>query len=134
MLGGYSGGCVRLWKGASGRPWNTMPDGVTLAIGVGIEDVLTIVCARPEWRAAAVLSVSSLAPLVLPVKVNRLIWIAQNDPRRSPAATALAEALRVHRAAGRRVSTIRPPPFVKDVAEFAQLLAATPDPDREEAA
>jgi hypothetical protein len=120
MPGGYAGGCVRLWQGISQKPWAAMPKGETLVVGEGIEDVLTIVCARPEWRAAAVLSVSSLAALVLPDRVARLIWIAQNDPHGSPAAQALAEALRVHREAGRRVSVIRPPRQWKDVSEFAE--------------
>jgi hypothetical protein len=101
-----------------------MPDGETLLAGEGVEDVLTIVYARPEWRAGAVLSVSSLAGLVLPPQIVRLIWIAQNDPPGSPAARALARALRVHRDAGRRVAVIRPPPRTKDVNQLAQEFAA----------
>ena len=124
MPGGYPGGAVRLWRGKSGRPWNAMPDGETVLAGEGIEDLLTIVSRRPEWRAVAVLSVSSLAPLVLPPAVARLIWIAQNDPPRSPAAKALAAALALHRAAGRRVSVIRPPRLLKDVNDYAQALAS----------
>jgi hypothetical protein len=123
MPGSYAGGCVRLWQGASRKPWRDMPDGETLVAGEGIEDVLPIVCARPEWRACAVLSVSSLASLELPSQVTRLIWIAQNDPRGSPAALALDKALRLHRGAGRRVGVIRPPAYVKDVAELAELGA-----------
>jgi hypothetical protein len=97
-----------------------MPDDETLLVGEGIEDTMTIICARPEWRAAAVLSVSSLAGLVLSPQITRLIWVAQNDPAGSPAARALAHALRVHRKAGREVSVIRPPRWAKDVNEFAQ--------------
>jgi hypothetical protein len=124
MPGGYAGGCVRLWRGASGRPWSAMPDSEILLVGEGLKDVLTIVCARPEWRAAAVLSVSSLARLVLPAQVVRLIWIAQNDPPGSPAAGTVAASLKAHRDAGRMVAVIRPPPFVKDVAEYAERHVA----------
>jgi hypothetical protein len=123
MPGGYAGGGVRLWRGASGKPWNSMPDGETLLAGEGIEDVLTIVSARPDWRAVAVLSVSSLAGLVLPPQVPRLIWVAQNDPPGSPAAETLARALRERRAQGVAVAEIRPPREVKDVNEWAQHLA-----------
>jgi hypothetical protein len=123
MPGGYAGGCVRLWRGASGKPWSAMPQGETLLVGEGIEDTLAIVCARPEWRAASVLSVSSIAALALPPQVRRLVWIAQNDPPGSPAAQTLARGLRVHRLAGRAVAVIRPPRWVKDVAELAQLAA-----------
>jgi hypothetical protein len=123
MPGGYAGGGVRLWRGASEKPWNAMPDGETVLAGEGIEDVMTIACARPEWRSIAVLSVSSLAGLVLPAQVSRLIWVAQNDPPGSPAANTLARALREHRARGRAIATIRPPPCAKDVNELAQQLA-----------
>jgi Toprim domain len=99
-----------------------MPNGEAVVAGEGIEDTMTIVCARPEWRAIAVLSVSSLAGLVLPPKVGRLIWIAQNDPPGSSAANALAEALRLHRRARRSVFVIRPPRWAKDVNELAQHL------------
>jgi len=100
-----------------------MPDGETLLAGEGIEDTLTIVCARPEWRAAAVLSVSSLAGLVLPPQVARLIWIAQNDPPGSAAERALEHGLRLHREAGRSVAVIRLPGWTKDVNELAEQLA-----------
>jgi hypothetical protein len=122
MLGGYAGGCVRLWRGASGKSWEEMPEGETMLAGEGIEDTMTIICARPEWRAAAVLSVSSLVGFVLPPAVTRLVWIAQNDPAASSAAKAVAHALRVHREAGRTVAVIRSPKWVKDVNEFAQEL------------
>jgi hypothetical protein len=139
LPGGYAGGCIRLWKGASGKPWKDMPDGETVLAGEGIEDTLAIVCARPEWRACAVLSVASLEPLVLPSQVKRLIWVKQNDPPRSVARLTLARALAAHRAAGRRVSVIQAPRIVKDVAELAEAsdapdLVADPDPMFGEAA
>jgi hypothetical protein len=127
MAGGYTGGCVRLWRGASGKAWAGMPDNETVLAGEGIEDVMTITCARPEWRSIAVLSVSSLAGLVLPPQVTRLIWVAQNDPPGSPAANTLARALREHSARGLAIATIRPPPCAKDVNEFAQQLAEQDD-------
>lgn len=122
MRGSYGGGAVRLWKGASGKPWRAMPDGETVLVGEGIEDTLTVVCARPEWRAVAVLSVSSLASLVLPPRVARLIWLWQNDPPGSPAVRGLAKALQTHRDAGRRVAVLRPPIFLKDVNDYAMWL------------
>jgi hypothetical protein len=129
MPGGYPGGCVRLWNGASGKPWKTMPADETLVAGEGLEDTLTIACSRPEWRYVAVLSVSSLGPLVVPDQVTRLIWIGQNDPKGSPAAKALARGLALHRQAGRRTLIIRPTRDVKDVNELAQLIGLEDEDD-----
>ena len=36
MPGGYPGGCVRLWRGASGKSWGAMPEGETLLAGEGL--------------------------------------------------------------------------------------------------
>lgn len=133
MPGGYAGAAVRLWRGASAKPWAQMPEGETLLAGEGIEDVLTIVPERPEWRACAVLSSGGLlalaAPGALPPQVRRIVWIAQNDgvdgrgqvDRRHPARAGLAEGLRAHRAQGRQTAVIRPPRWVKDVNELAQI-------------
>lgn len=126
MQGGYAGGCVRLWKGASAKPWNAMPAGERLAVGEGIEDTLSFVVTAPEWRACAVLSVSSFAGLVVPDQVEHLLWIGQNDPKGSPAQRALRHAVALHRATGRKVSILRPPVCFKDVNEYLQWLGRAP--------
>lgn len=128
MPGAYAGGCVRLWNGASGKPWRDMAEGKTgpetLAAGEGIEDVLSFATLRPDYRCVAVLSVSGLARLVVPDQVRRILWIAQRDPPGSPAARALGRALRGHRAASRRVAWVLPPPGVKDLNHFINSVAA----------
>jgi hypothetical protein len=123
MPGSYAGGCVRLWRGASGKPWREMPPGETLAVGEGIEDVLSFATLRPDFRCVAVLSVSGLARVQLPAQIERVLWIAQRDPPGSPAARALGQALRQHRRAGRRVAWILPPPGTKDLNELVAICA-----------
>lgn len=126
MKGGYAGGCVRLWKGASNLAWRDMGPGEVLLAGEGIEDTLSGVLFKPEWRACATLSVSGLEGLVLPANVVRLVWIAQNDPRGSSASKALARAYSVHRAQGRDVASLRPPVCFKDLNEHLQWLGTQP--------
>jgi hypothetical protein len=60
--------------------------------------------------------------LDLPAAVGRLIILTQNDPPRSPAATALRKACAAQRAKGRDIAVLRPPTGVKDINELAQLL------------
>lgn len=125
MRGGYQGGCIRLWRGASGRPWNKMSDGETVVVGEGIEDTLSMVELCPDWRACAVLSVSSLEALVLPPQCTRLIWLKQNDMPGSPAARCLQRAIRAHQKAGRRVALLEGvAPQLKDVNDVFRLAAA----------
>jgi hypothetical protein len=126
MLGGYAGGCVRLWRGSSNLPWNTMAPGETLLAGEGLEDTLSGMLLKPQWRASATLSVSGLEALVLPAEVKRLIWIAQNDPKGSPASRALHAAFHAHRTKGRVVASLRPPVFCKDLNDYLQWLDKSP--------
>ena len=135
MAGGYAGGCVRLWKGASNLAWRDMMPGEVLLAGEGIEDTLSAVLFKPEWRAAALLSVSAFEALVLPPEVTRVVWVKQNDLRGTPASKALLRAYSVHRAQGRHVASLSAPVCFKDLNEYLQWLGTrSPELDEKDAA
>ncbi len=123
-LGPYRGGCIRLWRGASGRPLKDSPPGEKLLIGEGIEDCLTAACVAPEYRVVCAVSLSNLAAIVLPPAVAEIVILAQNDPPQSPAARALDKAVTIFRRQGRRVKIARPPAGFKDVNELQRAHAA----------
>jgi hypothetical protein len=122
-LGAYhdGGGAVHLTRGASGRPWRQAPPGETIAIGEGIEDVLTVACARPDWRTAACCTaLSYLARIALPPGCRRVVVIAQNDPLGSEASRALTRGLAALRERGIAVAVLWPPVTCKDINECVQ--------------
>ena len=55
-------------------------DGATLLVGEGIETVLSVVAAVPEFTAAAALSAGSLGAFAPPPGVARLVIARDNDP------------------------------------------------------
>lgn len=128
-LGRYAGGCIRLWRGASGKAWRDMAPGEGLIIGEGIEDTATGVIACPELRAAVAVSLANMGSLVLPDEVAEVIILGQNDPEENPhrpgephpARLALERAIAHHHRAGKRVRLARPPAGqAKDLNELAQ--------------
>ena len=65
-------------------------DGATLLVGEGIETVLSVVAAVPEFTAAAALSAGSLGAFAPPPGVARLVIARDNDPDGATAAERLA--------------------------------------------
>ena len=65
-------------------------DGATLLVGEGIETVLSVVAAVPEFTAAAALSAGSLGAFAPPPGVARLVIARDNDPDGAQAAERLA--------------------------------------------
>ena len=65
-------------------------DGATLLVGEGIETVLSVVAAVPEFTAAAALSAGSLGAFAPPPGVARLAIARDNDPDGATAAGRLA--------------------------------------------
>jgi hypothetical protein len=114
-LGHYRGGAIRLWRGASGQPWNEAPEGEILAISEGIEDGLTVAMVQPAWRVAAAVSLSAMLSIVIPTRVATIVIIKQNDPPRSRAAATLERVRRRFRADGKRILLLQPPSVTKDV-------------------
>jgi len=122
-LGRYSGGSIRLWRGASGKPLKNAPQSETVLIAEGIEDALSAVIAAPEHRVLAAVSLANLANLVLPQAIGTVVILAQNDPAGSPAVRVLDRAVDAFRRQGRRVKLARPPVLIKDINDLLRGAA-----------
>lgn len=120
-LGHYAGGCIRLWRGASGKPMKDAPVGDVLVIAEGIEDGLSVALATPEHRVISAVSLSNMAAIALPPAISTIIIAAQNDPPGSLAERALNRAVAEFLAQGRRVKIARPPPGIKDLNQLLQF-------------
>jgi hypothetical protein len=118
-LGRYAGGCIRLWRGKSGRAWNEAQPGEWLLLGEGIEDTASGIIAAPEYRAAAAVSLGAMQGLLLPDAIEGVILLAQNDTK-PKAIEALDRVIAHFHERGKRVRLARPDPSAKDVNELAQ--------------
>ena len=114
--GGWKGGAIRLWRGASGKPWKEAPAGDRLVITEGIEDGLSCAAAAPERRVIAAVNLSNIANLVIPAAIAETVIAAQNDPwwhdglsRPHPAGRGLDRAIRALAAQGKVVLLARSP-------------------------
>lgn len=119
-LGRYAGGCIHLWRGASGKAWKDALPGEWLMIGEGLEDTLTAVIARPDLRAAVAVSLSNMIGLVVPAAIAGVILLAQNDAPGSPASDTLIKAVHHFHQLGKLVKIARPDKSTKDINELAQ--------------
>jgi hypothetical protein len=125
-LGAWRGGTIRLWRGASKKPWADMPDGELLDATEGIEDGFSVALACPELRVAALINVANLATVALPAQCGGISWWRQNDPPDSQAARALDRGIAAQLAAGRRVLLADVPASVKDVNDLLRIGAQQP--------
>lgn len=129
------GAAIHLTRGASGKPWKDAPEGETIAFAEGIEDALTVGCARPDLRVAAcATSLAYLANVALPLGCKEIIVIGQWDPKGSDAMKAQKKGIEGLRTRGYRVSVLRPPVFLKDINDWAQWLRSHPEIKGEEMA
>jgi len=117
----FKGGCVRLWKGASGKPLRDAPAGEEVIVTEGIEDGLTLALAIPECRVLA--AAGGMGALVLPAQIGTVTIAADNDPptlpngRPHPAPRALERAIGHFLKAGHDVKLMRAPAG-KDFNDF----------------
>lgn len=122
VLGGYAGGTIRLWRGASNRPIAKAADGETVDISEGIEDGLSVAMAAPECRVVAAVSLSNLVNLVFPPAVRTVRLWRQNDTK--PAAIAAFDrAVQGFLARGLQVKLPDIPVDLKDVNDLLQADA-----------
>lgn len=112
-LGRYAGGCIRLWRGASGRPLAQARAGELVVIGEGIETCLSVVVACPELRVLCAVSIANMTRIELPASVSEVILLADNDAEHSAAAGALSRVV-AHLAKGDRLVRLARSPFGKD--------------------
>ncbi len=117
VLGDYRGGAVRLWRGASGKPFREVDERETVDLVEGIEDGLSVAYAAPECRVLAAVSLSNLGHIQLPPQLRRVRLWRQNDTARE-AIAGFERAVRTHLAAGREVLIAAVPAHVKDVNEL----------------
>jgi hypothetical protein len=118
-FGTYVGGCIRLWRGASGKPLRDAPPDDMVVIAEGIETALAVALCAPECRVLSAVSLGNLGAVVLPPQLRSVTLAADNDT--SPKArAAFQRAVERHLDAGRKVRIARPD-FGKD---FADVVAA----------
>jgi hypothetical protein len=117
-LGTYAGGCIRLGRGKSGKPWSQMVAGEPLIVGEGIEDTLSAMLDYPEHRAICAVALSSMLALDLPETVGDVLLLQQGDRPGSPARRLLWRAVEHFEAGGHKVYFWSRPVFVKDYNEL----------------
>lgn len=112
--GGYLGGCIPLWRGASKKPLKDAIEGETVLISEGIEDGLTAAIAAPEYRVLCAVSLMNLGAMELPAAIKHVVILGQNDPwwsdpagREHGAARGLDRAVRRFQSQGRTVRLAR---------------------------
>jgi hypothetical protein len=120
----YRGGCIRLWRGLSRRPWGQMPADEALVIGEGIEDVLSCVQRWPTFRAACAISLSAMLSAELPSSVTKLFLVRQSDAPNSKAALLFKRVVKRFLDQGRRVFILNYCGASGDLNEYSQLRAA----------
>jgi hypothetical protein len=117
-LGRYAGGCIRLSRGKSGKPWSQMIQGEPLLVGEGIEDCLSAMLDFPELRAICAVSLSAMLALDLPETVGEVLLLQQGDRPGSPAARLLWRVIEHFETGGHGVRLWARLAKVKDYNEF----------------
>lgn len=79
VLGSFYGGAMPLWKGDSRASLREMPAGQDIAMGEGIEDVLSVVQDVPELRGLAAVSIDNIGNVALPVQAGDVTILCQRD-------------------------------------------------------
>lgn len=109
VLGGFAGGFIPVWRGATGQPMRKAPQGEPVVMAEGIETALSIALAAPEYRVIAAVSLANMGRVLLPAHIGEVIVAADNDAPDSPASIALERALAHLGAEGRTVRVARSP-------------------------
>jgi hypothetical protein len=118
-LGKYAGGCIRLWRGASGKPLGEAKPGEWVLIGEGIEDTATAVMANPEFRALVAISSGGFLSLKLPDAIEGVFLLTQNEDNEA-AAENWSRVATHFQSQGKRVKLVRPPQGVKDINDMVK--------------
>ncbi|MGX7346950.1 DUF7146 domain-containing protein [Acetobacter pasteurianus] len=108
VLGSFAGGCIRLWRGASGKALDLAPTGDVAIVAEGIETALSCAIACPEYRVLAAVSLSNMASMKLPDTLTEITVAADNDCENPAARKALHAALSQFAQQGRTVRLAMP--------------------------
>ncbi|KAA8384073.1 hypothetical protein FOH24_16930 [Acetobacter tropicalis] len=109
VLGSFSGGCVRLTRGASGKALGIADAGSSVIIAEGIETSLAVALSCPEMRVLAGVSLSNMGAVGLPPEITTVIIAADNDgPNNHTARKALEAACQKFADQGREVRLALP--------------------------
>lgn len=108
VLGGFAGGSIRLWRGASGKALALAPEGEAAVIAEGIETGLSVAIACPERRVLCAVSLSNMGRIQVPDAIREIIIAADNDTGNESARQALDAACRQFIAQGRTVRIAMP--------------------------
>lgn len=117
-LGGWRGGAIRLWRGASGKPLAEAPEDDVVAIAEGIEDALTIARIQPEWRVLAAVALGNMAFLDLPAQIRNVMLVFDRDGENDQARCAREAAIVHFQRQGRAVRVVTPPEGFKDFNDW----------------
>lgn len=127
---GYWGGAIRLSRGVNKcSPEAAKRDGLCdeiLAIGEGVETMLSVAFACGAWRCWAAGNIGAIGACVVPASVDRVVLIGENDE--SPQARASFDAaLKAQasqaKAKGYKLFVTRPPAHSDDFNSALQRLA-----------
>lgn len=122
-LGSYKGGCIRLWRGSSGKSWRDAP-AEPVAITEGIEDGLTVAYAMPELRVLVAIAVNNFANIALPAQLHTVFCCVHRDGDNPGSAKAIEKAVARWRAEDRQARLVWSP-VGKDLND---LLRSVPRP------
>jgi hypothetical protein len=125
-LGSYAGGCIRLWRGATGRSLSDAQPGEAVAIAEGIETGLSVAVACPELRVLAAVSLANMGRLILPPQITTVTLCADDDGDNQAAAELLIRAAERFAREGRAVRIARPPQGHKDMNDALTGKKAAP--------
>ena len=125
VLGSFAAAAIRIWRGASRRPWAEMPQGETVHITEGIEDALSVAIALPEARVCAAIALGNMGAVALPDACTVVVLWTQRDDS-NQALLAADAAVRAHLAAGRTVRRVRIPKGFKDVNDMLRAEGNAP--------
>lgn len=122
VFGRCAGGFIPLARGLSGRPISAAPKGDIVAIGEGIETVLSVAVERPEWRFLAGISLTNMGAIRLPAVFQYIVLLLDADPYLPARFEQKLRMVQAFERQGHDVRRLTPPPGFKDWNDW--LVAA----------
>lgn len=124
VFGACRGGFIPLHRGISGQPITKAPKGDVVAIGEGIETVLSVAVQRPEWRYLAGISLGNMAAIRLAPDFGQVVLLLDADryhPSTFEAKLRLVESLQRQ---GHDIRRLQPPQGFNDFNDYLRSTVA----------